>query len=81
VILGIILVTLIYDYVGNSSHSTSFFQIIVNSLTRLPKNNVFSPGILALMLMTWLAGSILFSVEIDEPRENNPWMKVLGLIL
>lgn len=81
VIVGIIISTLGFDYVTNSSHSTSFGVIIANSLTRLAnKDNAVSLGILILILTTWIAGIFLFSSENDEHSEYDTWLQSLGLM-
>ncbi len=81
VIVGMILVTLGFDYITNSDHSKSFISIILNSLTILNnKGGVFFPGILALLLGTWLFGSLLLSAEIDDEQDGISWFKSLGLM-
>ncbi len=80
-IVGMILATLGFDYITNSDHSKSFLSIIVTSLTILNnKDGIFFPGILALLLGTWLFGSMLFSAEIDDEQDGFTWIKSLGLM-
>jgi tetratricopeptide (TPR) repeat protein len=80
-IMGIILATLGYDYVTNSSHSTSFLGIIIDSLTRLPnKENIFSLGVLLLIIITWVTGTLLFATENVEQAENHTWIYKLGFM-
>jgi tetratricopeptide (TPR) repeat protein len=81
IIMGIILATLGYDYITNSTHSTSFLGIIIDSLTRLPnKENVLSLGVLLLIIVTWLIGTLLFATENTEQAENHTWMYKLGFM-
>lgn len=81
VILGTILATLGYDYLTNSSQSTSFISIIINSFTRLSNNNnAVSYGIFTLIFITWVAGSLLFASETADPDENHTWLRKLGII-
>ena len=76
VIVGIIVATLGFDYVTNSGHSTSIVVIILNSLTRLAnQENAVSLGILALILITWILGILLFASESGDYPENNTWLK------
>jgi tetratricopeptide (TPR) repeat protein len=79
VIVGIILATLGYNYITNSSHSISIVQIVVDSLTRLAnKNNVFSLGVLFLILITGFIGILLYAAENEDKPENQAWMRRIG---
>ncbi len=82
VIMGVILATLGYDYVTNSSHSTSFIAIIIDSLTRLPnKDNAISFGIFVLIfLIPWITGILLFAAETGDQLDNKNWMSKLGIM-
>jgi tetratricopeptide (TPR) repeat protein len=81
VILGIIMATLGYDYLTNFSHTNSFFTILINSLTSLPyKDNALSFGVLGLILITWIVGTLLFAVENQEQAENHNWTYRLGFM-
>jgi O-antigen ligase/NADH:ubiquinone oxidoreductase subunit 6 (subunit J) len=82
IMMGIILATLGYDYVTNSIQSTSFIEIIINSLTRLAnQDNRISLGILLIVIIpTAIAGILLFAIESDEISNNHAWMQSLGLI-
>jgi len=80
-IVGLVIATLGYDYVTNSGHSTSPITIIISSITRLAnKNNALSFGILELILMTWIVGVFLFSIEGDTELSLPTWIKSIGLI-
>jgi tetratricopeptide (TPR) repeat protein len=79
VIIGLILVTLGFDYITNSNHSTSFISIISNSMFRLPnKDNAFSMGIFALIGTAWLVGSLLYAAELEDSQDVMSWLKVFG---
>ena len=81
VIVGVILATLGFDYVTNSAHSKSFLAIVINSLTRLTnKDGAFSLGILTLVVITWLIGTLLFAAEVDNHQEIKSWLKNFGIM-
>jgi tetratricopeptide (TPR) repeat protein len=81
VILGIIIATLGFDYETNSSHSTSFIAIMINSVSRLAnKENAVSLGILFLIINTWLVGLLLYITEEKEQQDYHIYLKSLGLI-
>jgi hypothetical protein len=81
IIIGMLLATLGYDYITNSSHSTSFIAIIIDSFTRLPnKDNVLSMGIILLVLVTWVTSVLLFATENGEIDDDNQWWKKLALM-
>jgi O-antigen ligase len=82
ILMGIILATLGYDYVTNSIHSTSFVDIIINSLTHLAnQDNRVSLGILLIVIIpSAVAGILLFATEIGDKSKNHPWMQSLGII-
>jgi tetratricopeptide (TPR) repeat protein len=80
-IIGMILVTLGYDYITNSNHSTSFINIIFDSLFTLSnKNDAFSLGVIALIGLTWVAGCLLYASELDGSQGFRSWLKTLGLM-
>jgi tetratricopeptide (TPR) repeat protein/O-antigen ligase len=81
-ILAIILLTLGYEYISNPGQAKSISTVLVNSFTRLAnRNDAYSPGVLALMLTTWLAGGIILVTA--EATEHKPadWLKAFGLAL
>ncbi len=85
-LVGVALMTLGYLYLSNISRSTSALTLIWNSLTRLTGA---SPGIffglLALMLTTWIMGSLLFASEWvvtgKEPQSLAAWGKMILITL
>ncbi len=80
-IVGLVIATLGYDYVTNSGHSTSPITILISSITRLAnKNNALSFGIIELILITWIVGVFLFSVEGDTELNLPTWLKSIGLM-
>jgi tetratricopeptide (TPR) repeat protein len=81
VIIGIIIATLGYDYVTNSAHSKSPFEIIIISIFQLVnQNNAISFGVIALVVTTWIAGVLLYLTEYEKNLESLTWLKALGLI-
>jgi len=81
IILGIIIATMGYDLITNPDHSTSIISIIIDALTRLNnKGNALSFGILALILLTWVIGTLLYSVEVDHKLDGRSWLKTLELV-
>ncbi len=82
VILGMILATLGFDYLTNPNHSKFFFNILHDALFTLSnKSNAFSPGIIILVGLTWLVGSLLYAAELGGSQEFTSWLKILVLIL
>jgi tetratricopeptide (TPR) repeat protein len=80
-IIGIILATLGFDYLTNSSRTTNILKIISDSLTRLPnKENAMSLGILILIIITWIAGILLFATETGEKDENKIWVNKVWIM-
>jgi len=94
-LLGLVIfLTLGYDFLSNSSRSTSITTIIVNSMTVLAnRDGVTSFGVLALILTTWLSAAIILT---PSQRSANggasggangganggaDWLKSLGLTL
>ena len=63
-IVGMIMVTLSYDYVINPHQETSIVRLIINSFTRLSKSNyTFSGGVLGLFGITLILAVLLFTAE------------------
>lgn len=66
-ILGLALATLGFNYINNPRNLTSVSEILVSAFTRLPnKNNAYSPGVLLLIITTWVAFATVFSAEISD---------------
>jgi len=82
VILGIIIATLGYDYITNSSHSTSVIEIIINSLTRLAnQDNRVSFGVLLIVIIpSLIAGILLFASETTKDINASSIMQMIGVI-
>lgn len=79
VIVGMILVTLGFDYITNSNHSISFLNIIFDSLFKLGnKNDAFSLGVIALIGFTCAFGSLLYAVELEVLQDVRSWLKTVG---
>lgn len=80
--VGLILTTLGYDYITNSARTASIGKIIISSFTRLPnRDNALSFGVLALILTTWLIGSLLFSAENKGVTNADTWWRAFGTTL
>lgn len=80
-IVGIILVTLGFNYITNTGHNTSIISIILNSFSRLPnKDNAFSLGVLVLILMTWITGVLLFYVENEDDQPAKIELRIVGYL-
>lgn len=79
-LLSIILATLGYNLISTTSGATTTTDILQNSFTVLPReNNRQSYGILAMLLITWVAGVLVFASENASAREGRDWLKAMGL--
>lgn len=82
VIVSIVMVTLGYDFVSNSSQEKNVFTIMANAMTVLPnKDNARSLGVLALVMTTWLAGTLLTTAQLEEVNDLKTWWKAWGVSL
>jgi len=80
-ILGIILATLGYEFISNSRNESAVMTILVKSLTQLAnRGGAYSPGVLALVLTTWLAGAIIL-IQGSAVEEIPNWLRAFGLAL
>jgi tetratricopeptide (TPR) repeat protein len=78
-IVGLILATLGYDFITNSARTTSIGKIIWTSFTRLPnRDNALSYGVLALILATWLVGTLIVSAENSGVNNGQNWLRAFG---
>ncbi len=85
-IIALIMVTLGYDFVSNSSRVTTANEIIWNSLTKLPnKDMATSYGVLTMLLTTWISAGLVMAAEISRlyPQQSilKNFLKVLGISL
>lgn len=81
VIIGIIIATLGFNYITTASKSQNFIEVIINSLTKLPKKDyAVSFGVLALIVTTWWIGLLLFSTEKDNNRVNKIWWQYVSVM-
>lgn len=83
---AILLVTLGYDYVTNASRAQEAWRLVWNSFTALKEQSSY--GILALILTSWLVGTILLvSESIQEinitkrDSSNMVWIKMIAVAL
>jgi hypothetical protein len=81
-IMGMIIATLGYDYITNSNHSTSFIEIITNSLTRLSnQDNRVSFGVLLIVIIpSLLSGILLFASEAKITSNDSSIIQRIGVI-
>lgn len=80
-LVGIILVTLGYNFITNPRGIKSGLEVLWASFTRLPNQNfALSYGVLAMLLTTWLFTSLVWAVE-TAGRELARFWKVLGIVL
>ena len=81
-ISALILTTIGYDFVTNNSRSTNVFKIISTSMTTLPnKNNATSYGVLALVVTTWLASTLILTSETKGVEGPKVWWRAWGITL
>ena len=69
-VTSLLLLPLMYEYISNINGGTSATQILWSSLTRV-NTDAISYGVLALLLTTWFAGSILFASENGTNKGNS----------
>jgi len=74
-VTSLLLLPLLYEYISNINGGTSALQILWASLTRVNKD-AMSYGVLALVLTTWLASSILFTAE----KKTSTWKTFLAIL-
>jgi tetratricopeptide (TPR) repeat protein len=61
-LLGLILITLTYDFIANPNADTSPIQIFIGAAMKVyGRADILSTGILSLFLIVWMTGSVLFS--------------------
>lgn len=81
-LLGIILMTLGYDFISNAGRVSSSLTILVNSMTRLPnKGNAISFGVLALILTTWVSSALILTAENSAAENQTSWWKAFAVTL
>jgi tetratricopeptide (TPR) repeat protein len=77
---GMLLLPMIYEFVSNLTNLTSSAQVMWTSFTQVGQG-LTSYGVLALVLTTWLASSILIGSENQLAHPDLPWWQTLGAIL
>ncbi|MFZ6027451.1 MAG: tetratricopeptide repeat protein [Chloroflexota bacterium] len=85
-ILSVLLLTLGYEFISSGKREAdvdaTVGAVLVNSFTRLAnRDNAPSPGVLALMTTTWLAGGIILLAGEQISQQGKEWLKALGLAL
>jgi len=79
-IASLLLLPLLYEYISNINGGTSTLEILWLSLTHVDKETI-SYGVLALLLTTWFAASILFSAENHTQTDKNPLKNFIIILL
>jgi tetratricopeptide (TPR) repeat protein len=77
-IIGFMLIIMGFEYITNRFLAGSSLSYIWNSFTQVGENARPSFGVVGLILMTWVFGSILFSSESVKIREQEDWWKLFG---
>lgn len=82
VIVGLLIGTLGYNFITNAQGGDSASSVIWSSLARLRSaGSGFSFGLLAMILTTWLVGSIGFTSESESTGEGMRWLSALAVTL
>jgi tetratricopeptide (TPR) repeat protein/O-antigen ligase len=81
-LLSIVLFTLGFEYISNPHQKTVVSAVLIDSFTRLAnRNDAYSPGVLALMFTSWLAGGVILLTSESLARKTADWLKALALAL
>jgi len=79
-VIAILVSTLGYNFLTNSTGLTSIFSIIWTSITQLPNRNwAFSSGVLGLILTTWVAMAVVLTSENTMDKPGSSWLKSFGI--
>ena len=70
-----LLLPLLFEYISNLNGGTSTFQILWASFTRV-NNDTISYGVLALVLTTWFASSVLNAAE----KQSSTWKTFVAIL-
>jgi tetratricopeptide (TPR) repeat protein/O-antigen ligase len=74
-VTSMLLLPLLYEYISNIHGGRSASQILWDSLTRVNQDAI-SYGVLALVLTTWFASSMLFAAE----KQSNIWKSFASIL-
>jgi tetratricopeptide (TPR) repeat protein/O-antigen ligase len=83
-LVGLLLVTLGFEFISSTSRQPSAISLVWSSLTQTTRAGGRS-GILALMLTSWLVGVILLASESVEKEQNeigqgnSVWLKIMAI--
>ncbi len=81
-ISALLLATIGYDFVTNNNRGTNVFSIVFASMTTLPnKAGATSYGVLALVVTTWLASTLILTSEAKGVEGPRVWWRAWGLSL
>ena len=83
VLIGLMLAVLGYAYIINRHNITSELRIVWQSFTELPLGQGVRPsyGILGMVLLTWIFGSVVMTSEVAKLNENTNWWRSFGVTL
>jgi len=80
-LLGIILVTLGYDFMSNSHGGQTASSVLMSSLVTTTTGSGVSYGLLAMILITWLVGAVILVSESAGMQTSLNWLRTLGVVL
>ncbi len=81
VLLGIILVSLGYDFMSTAHGGQTALNVLMSSLVTTTTGSGVSFGLLAMILTTWLVGSVVLVSEGDGIQTSLDWLRKLGIVL
>jgi tetratricopeptide (TPR) repeat protein len=81
-LVSVVMVTLAYNYISNPKGVQSTMGIIVTALTQLPTQQyAVSYGVLALILITWVLQTAIFTAEEMHYENISTWLRTFGITL
>ena len=80
-LLGILLVTLGYDFMTNARGGQTALNVLISSLVTTTTGSGVSYGLLAMILTTWLVGAMVLVSEGEGMQTSLNWLKMLGVVL
>jgi tetratricopeptide (TPR) repeat protein len=79
-LVGLLMLTLGYNLITNTTHLKSLFPLLWSSFTRLPNNgNVVSYGVLGMLGLAWLVISLLWCLAAAQNGER--FWKKLAIVM
>jgi tetratricopeptide (TPR) repeat protein len=74
-LLGIILITLGYDFMSSSHASQTALSVLMTSLVTTTTASGISYGLLVMILTIWLVGAVVLVSESEEARTSKKWIR------